>query len=228
MKIYAVLNGQTDLDVEGRLQGSSDLPLNDHGQAQSHDIAKDLQSKGVEMIMAATQKRTMETAEIIAGHLGIDGSKIVKGMKLHERDFGDYEGQSKDEVDMFVLSSFTGHAATPNGETIRETACRVITYLNNMLKIFRGKTILLVVPDQVLTVLFWYFKGLPVVGNEHSVEVKNGVIYEFETDDIPEEMKDNQTITEKINPSGGDGANNAERVLSQDEIDMLINKIKEK
>jgi len=222
MKIFVVLHGQTDLDAEGRVQGKSDQPLNDTGREQAHETAKALQSKGIDMIMMAPQNRTLETAAIIAGQIGVEENRMVKGMKLPERDFGDYEGQLTAEMDMYALCSWTGNAPTPNGETIRDTAARVILYINNMVKLaFKGKTVLLVVSEHVLRVLFWYFYGLPEAGQEQIIEIDPRSIYEFESDEVPPEMKDFQLILDQLNSDDG-GKGSSDRVLSQSEIDRLM------
>ena len=223
MKVFAVLHGQTDLDAEGRIQGSSDHPLNDTGKRQAGDTAKALQSKGIDAIMSSPQKRAMETSEIIAAHIGIEGNRLVKGMKLCERDFGDYEGTLVSEIDYFALCSWAGNAATPNGETIRETAIRVIPFMNNMMKLaLKGKTPLMVVSGNVLRVLSWYFKGLPEIGKETIPEAEICAVYEFDSDEIPPEMLDPQMIIGKLDPSNNQGGGNADRVLTQPEIDTLI------
>jgi len=221
MKVFVVLHGQTDFDAQGRIIGNSDPALNDSGKAQAQEAAKGLQSKGIDMILSSPQIRTMETAEIIAESLGFDKSKITKGLKLYERAFGDLEGKLISEVDMFALSSWFGNAATPNGETIKETANRVIAYMNNMVKIFRTKTMLLVVPEHVLRVLFWFFNGLPEPGKEHVIEAANCKVFEFNTDDIPPEIKDYQPAADIPEPSSS-GGDDPGRLLSQNEIDALI------
>jgi len=221
VKIFAVLHGQTDLDAEGRIQGSSDHPLNDTGKAQAHDTAEALQSKGIDTIMSPPQKRAVETAEIIAGHLDIPEGKMVKGMKLLERDFGEFEGMLTSEVDILALCSWGGNVATPDGETIKETACLVIPYMNNMMKlVFKGKTALLVVSSNVLRVLFYYFHGLPEAGKDTIRELDICEVYEFDTDEIPPEMLDSQAIISKLNPENNQGS--PDRVLSQQEIDKII------
>jgi len=218
MKAYVLMHGQTDFDAEGRIIGTSDPELNETGRVQSQEAAKNLQSKGINMILSSPQKRTMETAQIIATALGIDEIKITKGLKLYERAFGSLEGKPTSEVDMFALSSWFGNAATPDGETVRETANRVIAYMNNMVKIFRTKTMLLVVPEHVLRVMYWFFTGLPEFGKEYIIDSSNCKLYEFDTDNIPVEIKDYQPVTNT--PAEDD--NDPGRLLSQSEIDALI------
>jgi len=219
MKAYVILHGETDFDAEGRIIGNSDPSLNDKGREQAHEAGEKLLDKGIDMILSSPQNRTMETAEIIAKLLKIDEIKITKGLKLYERAFGDLEGKLISEVDMFALSSWFGNAATPNGETVKETANRVIAYMNNMVKIFRTKTMLLVVPEHVLRVLYWFFTGLPELGKERSIETNNCKIYEFDTNDIPPEIKDYQPAVD-LPEDGGD--EDPGRLLSQAEIDALI------
>ena len=219
MKAFVILHGQTDYDAEGRIIGNSDPELNDTGRAQALAAAQELKDSGIDMILSSPQKRTMETAEIIAEVLGIDGIKITKGLKLYERALGDLEGMFISEVDMFALSSWFGNMATPNGETVRETANRVIAYMNNMVKIFRTKTMLLVVPEHVLRVMYWFFTGLPELGKEHVLDTTNCKIFEFNTDNIPPEIKDYQPVADVPADSGADDPG---RLLSQAEIDALI------
>jgi len=222
MKAYIILHGQTDFDAEGRIIGNSDPALNDKGKEQAHTAAQELKTKGIDMILSSPQIRTMETAEIIADTLGFDKGKITKGLKLYERAFGDLEGKLISEVDMFALSSWFFNAATPNGETVKDTANRVIAYMNNMVKIFRTKTMLLVVPEHVYRVLFWFFNGLPQSGKEHDIKTENCQIHEFDTDNIPPEIKDYSPAADIPTDDGDGGGDDPSRLLSQSEIDSLI------
>jgi len=225
MKVYAVLHGQTELDVEKRIQGISDDPLCDAGREQAHALANMLSDKGIDMIISSPQVRAMETAQIIAGKLELDKSKIVNGVKFTERCFGEHEGKHFDEVDFFAIVSWSRNSAVVDGETIRELAERVILYINNMVRLFRTKTMLLVVPNNVLEVLFWFFGGLPDAGQEKIPEYAHDTIYEFETDDIPAEMKDFMTVLDKIKAEETGEAGSSSRLLSQSEIDALIAEI---
>jgi hypothetical protein len=92
--------------------------------------------------------------------------------------------------------------------------------MNNMVKIFRTKTMLLVVPEQVLRVLFWFYYGLPEPGKEQSIKTDNCIIYEFDTDNIPQEIRDFTPLTDKSD--SGDSQGDPDRLLSQSEIDALI------
>lgn len=223
MKAYVMLHGQTEFDEQGRIIGTNDPPLSNTGKEQAQKATESLKGKGIDMILSSPQMRTMETAEIVAEGIGLDKGKITKGLKLYERAFGELEGKKIEEVDMYALTSWFSNIAPPDGEKIRETAQRVVQYMNNMVKIFRTKTMLLVVPEHVLRVLFWFFNGLPQPGNEQTIDVAFCHIHEFDTDNIPPEIKnpspdmfaDAPAVTEDTNDDPG-------RLLTQAEIDALI------
>ena len=221
MKAFVVLNGQTDLDVQGIIIGTNDPSLNAAGKVQAENVVKSLEGKGIDMILSSPHLRTMETSEIIAAGLGLDSAKITKGMKLTERPFGDIEGTSTSEVDMFALSSWFHNAETPGGETVKEAANRIIAYMNNMVKIFRTKTMLLVVPEHVSKILFWFFNGLPEQGKEANFDVSNCAVFEFDTDNIPQAIKGYQPVV-ALPDAPVDGSDDPGRLLSQSEIDTLI------
>ena len=221
-----MLHGQTKYDADGRLHGKSDPHLSDKGKGQVQEIVETVKSKGIDMILSAPHKCTMETSWIIAEYLDLDESKIVKGMRIYEREFGDYEGALISEIDVNLFTSWSANTPTPNGETIRETAARVIPYINNMVKLlFKGKTVLIIANRHVLKVLFWYFTGLPEAGKETVAETEHCVIYEFDTENIPPEMMDSQSVLSRINPSGKPGKRNKDRILTQPEIDDIVEEI---
>jgi uncharacterized phosphatase len=94
---YAFIrHGQTDWNRDDRLQGSSDIPLNDTGRAQAHEAAELLRDGGWQVVVSSPLERARETAQIIADVLG-----IVLGQsypELIERDYGEHEGESSSEM----------------------------------------------------------------------------------------------------------------------------------
>lgn len=223
MKAYVMLHGQTDFDVEGRIIGTNDPVLNDTGKEQARAAVSSLQGKDINMILSSPQLRTMETAEIVAEGLGLDKGKITKGLKLYERAFGELEGKKIEEVDMFVLTDWFSNVAPPDGEPLKKTVDRVVAYMNNMVKLFRTKTMLLVVPEHVLRVLFWFFNGLPQPGQNSAIEIEYCRVYEFDTENIPPEIKDYSP--DAVMPGGAPAEQPQDdpgRLLSQEEIDALI------
>jgi len=91
-----IRHGQTDWNRDDRLQGSSDIPLNDAGRAQAHEAAVLLRDGGWEVVVSSPLVRARETAEIIAADLGIELGPSYP--MLVERDYGVLEGDSSSEA----------------------------------------------------------------------------------------------------------------------------------
>jgi probable phosphoglycerate mutase len=91
-----IRHGQTDWNRDDRLQGSSDIPLNDAGRQQAHEAAALLRDGGWEAIVSSPLERARETAEIIAADLGIELGPSYAAFV--ERDYGVNEGGSSSEI----------------------------------------------------------------------------------------------------------------------------------
>lgn len=90
-RIVVVRHGETDWNSERRIQGRSDLPLNDAGRAQAEAAGVVLASAGQwRTIVSSPLRRAVETAEIIARRLGLDAP--LTDAALIERDYGSAEG----------------------------------------------------------------------------------------------------------------------------------------
>jgi len=97
MTIAFIRHGQTDWNAAGRMQGTSDIPLNDTGRAQAREAAQTLADGGWDVIVSSPLKRARETAAIIAEGLGLElGSSYDT---LVERHYGAGEGLTIDEID---------------------------------------------------------------------------------------------------------------------------------
>jgi uncharacterized phosphatase len=91
-----IRHGQTDWNRDDRLQGSTDIPLNETGRAQAHEAAELLQGERFEVIVSSPLVRARETAQIIADDLNIElGPSYIE---LVERDYGALEGESSSEM----------------------------------------------------------------------------------------------------------------------------------
>lgn len=93
MKFYLLRHGQTDWNLENRLQGSKNVPMNSTGVKQIVEIAEHLQKNNfqVDFIISSPLDRAKESAKIIAEKIGFEG-KIIYDEDFSERNFGLAEG----------------------------------------------------------------------------------------------------------------------------------------
>ena len=92
--LLLVRHGETDWNAEGRLQGHTDRPLNDHGRRQAKELAERLAGEGADAIYASDLSRAKETAEILGARLGLP---VVIDADLREKNWGNWEGLTGDE-----------------------------------------------------------------------------------------------------------------------------------
>ncbi|NLD95435.1 MAG: histidine phosphatase family protein, partial [Fibrobacter sp.] len=96
MKLGFVRHGQTQWNLEGRLQGSSDIPLNQTGRAQAAAAVQVLGTGRWDAIVSSPLSRARETAQIIADGLGLELGPAYD--LLVERDYGQGEGVVESEA----------------------------------------------------------------------------------------------------------------------------------
>ncbi|MCL2576341.1 MAG: histidine phosphatase family protein [Defluviitaleaceae bacterium] len=95
MKIFTIRHGQTEWNVQRRLQGHSDIALDDVGLEQARRIGLRLASEKVDIIYTSDLMRAVKTAETINAHHGVE---IIATPMLREMSFGIYEGMNIEEI----------------------------------------------------------------------------------------------------------------------------------
>ncbi|MGO4573004.1 histidine phosphatase family protein [Microvirga sp. 2TAF3] len=100
--IYFIRHGETDWNVEGRLQGQKDIPLNDLGRVQAEEAGRRLQAlvPHVEDLdyVASPMGRTRETMELLREAIGLNPTSYRLDDRLIELTFGAWEGLTWKEV----------------------------------------------------------------------------------------------------------------------------------
>lgn len=100
--IYFIRHGETDWNVQGRLQGQRDIPLNAQGQTQGIAVSQKLKeaagSVHVLDYVASPLERTRHTMETVRCELGLppDGYRVDE--RLKEIHFGEWEGLTWAEI----------------------------------------------------------------------------------------------------------------------------------
>jgi uncharacterized phosphatase len=96
MTLAFIRHGQTDWNFENRLQGASDIPLNDTGRQQARDAVARLAGTDWEVIVSSPLSRARETASIVAAGLGVELGPAYD--ELIERNYGDAEGATAEDI----------------------------------------------------------------------------------------------------------------------------------
>lgn len=150
MDIYLIRHGETDYNKGRRLQGVTDIPLNERGIALAEQTAIGLKGIEFDKIFTSPLVRARRTAEIIRGERKIP---IIVTDGLREISFGDYEGLTVLDgayniPDPHFLDFFNApqkYQTPPNGESIAHMSERTAGFVKGVLMEpeNRGKTILM-------------------------------------------------------------------------------------
>ena len=95
MKVTIIRHGQTEYNYLGKLQGRSNIPLNDTGRRECHKVKHKLKDEHFDVCFTSSLIRTVETAMILVG----DRVEIKIDNRLIERDFGSLEGTNFEKYD---------------------------------------------------------------------------------------------------------------------------------
>ncbi|MDM5319384.1 histidine phosphatase family protein [Bacillus altitudinis] len=92
--ICLVRHGETNWNAAKRIQGRTDIPLNDTGKWQAEQTGLYLKDADWDVVISSPLTRAKETAHLILKH--VDASLVIMDDFI-ERDYGDAEGMSFEE-----------------------------------------------------------------------------------------------------------------------------------
>lgn len=95
MKIYFVRHGETVWNKEKKIQGQSDIPLNEYGRELGTITAEALKDIPFNIVYSSPLVRAKETAEILVKNRNLE---IREDPRLVEMSFGEGEGESLPEI----------------------------------------------------------------------------------------------------------------------------------
>ncbi|MGE0501585.1 MAG: histidine phosphatase family protein [Rhizobiaceae bacterium] len=113
--VYVIRHGQTDWNVEGRLQGQADTPINQRGRNQAAEngrrLALAIGSPADFHFVASPLWRTRETMELLRQGMGLTAGGYATDPALMEVHFGDWQGATLSEVEAHAPGSIAARGA---------------------------------------------------------------------------------------------------------------------
>ena len=164
MGLYFVRHGQTDWNVRGKLQGKSDIALNETGRLQAVETREKLKQVAMDAIYCSPLMRARETAEIINVLWELP---IQCDDRLMERSFGDMEGALRKDVPFDDLWAF----------------------LKEILPYAQDKEILIVAHGGVSIPYQCFFEGYACVENLSDLIIANCEVRHYAAKQIQELVK---------------------------------------
>lgn len=146
--LYIIRHGRTDWNVEYKLQGRTDIPLNDEGREMARKAAEQLSDVNIDICYSSPLKRAYETAQILLQSREVP---IIIDSRLSEMCFGAYEGGERviEDENCPIASLFTdpvNYKAVEGAESFEELFKRTGEFLEEKIypDLEKGKDILIV------------------------------------------------------------------------------------
>lgn len=108
--IYLIRHGETEWNVERRIQGWGDSPLTALGRQQALDLGSQLADVPCQAIYASTSQRAIDTAHAVRGQRDLP---LALWPELRELGFGPWEGQASAELEQRDAERFHAFWNTP-------------------------------------------------------------------------------------------------------------------
>lgn len=124
MIVYLVRHGQTEYNRQGKLQGNTDVPLNEYGREVAYATAERIKDIPFDLVITSPLSRARETARILMGNRKVD---ILTDDRIREISFGEYEGccykgENCNVPDPHFMNFFdapTEYTTPPGGESLQ-------------------------------------------------------------------------------------------------------------
>lgn len=175
MNIYLVRHGETDWNREGRLQGHTDIPLNENGRMQMKQVATKMVNLDIkpDLILASPLTRAYESAEIIAEQLAYGKENILLEPLLIERYFGVGEGKILAErVEKYPGDNY------PQMESYEDLIRRAESVFEKIVNLFWDKqNVLLVAHGAILYAILTAITGEQIEYGGDKVRFEQGSIH---------------------------------------------------
>ncbi len=140
-------HGQTDWNIDFRLQGVTDIPLNETGIAQARDAAEVIDPNEWDLILTSPLSRARATAEIVAEVNGF-AEALIEPLLL-ERSFGEAEGMTHEEW----RAKYADTNVVPGGESLADLEARANLLLDTLANKYRGQKVLAVSHGALIRIL---------------------------------------------------------------------------
>lgn len=168
--LYIVRHGETDWNRDRRIQGQTDIPLNDEGLRQAEALRDALEDIVLHAVYASDLERAWHTAAVVAEPRGL---AVRQRPALREKHFGTWEGLTDAEVSARFPEAVPG--SWGDGETAAELAARVVGAIDEIVTDHDDESVLVVSHGGAIRALYRH------AGVEMG-PIRNGVLAMFVAD----------------------------------------------
>lgn len=191
--LVLVRHGQSDWNLKNLFTGWKDPGLSEQGIAEARAAGEKLKKAGYRFDVAFTSdlKRAQDTLDIMLEKLGQKDLPVMKDQALNERDYGELTGLNKDDArkrwgaEQVHIWRRSFDIAPPGGESLKDTAARVLPYFHKEIlpRVIKGKRVLVSAHGNSLRALIMALENLS--GDEivrRELETGVPIVYHLKAD----------------------------------------------
>lgn len=165
--LYIMRHGKTEWNSLHKLQGRTDIPLNDEGRLMASMACEEYKSVNIDICYCSPLCRAVETAQIVLKGRNIP---IITDDRLVEMSFGEYEGIENSfqipncPINVIFKEPENYLESVGGAETFYELFARTSQFLKEMVEpqIHEGKDILIVGHGAMNSSIICQMKNLPI------------------------------------------------------------------
>ncbi len=168
--LVLVRHGESEWNKKNLFTGWRDVDLTAKGIAEATAAGRRLKAQGFRFDVAFTSAliRAQHTLDLMLDELGQKSIPVIKDEALNERDYGDLSGLNKDDArakwgeDQVHIWRRSYDVAPPGGESLKDTAARVLPYyIGEMLpRVLRGDNVIVAAHGNSLRALVMVLERL--------------------------------------------------------------------
>jgi 2,3-bisphosphoglycerate-dependent phosphoglycerate mutase len=169
-KLVLVRHGESEWNKKNLFTGWRDPDLTEKGVIEARWAGRVLRNENLRFDVAftSTLKRAQNTLDIILDESRQPNVEIVRDKALNERSYGDLSGLNKDEArdrwgeEQVKIWRRSYDIAPPNGESLKDTAERVVPYWRTTIwpRLQAGDTIIVAAHGNSLRALIMHLEDL--------------------------------------------------------------------
>jgi 2,3-bisphosphoglycerate-dependent phosphoglycerate mutase len=167
-RLILLRHGESQWNLENRFTGWVDVPLSPRGIQEAKDAGEKLRSFTFDRAFTSVLARANETLRLVLDIIGQTAIPIEKDKALNERMYGELQGLNKDETvkkygeAQVKIWRRSYDVRPPGGESLKDTAERVLPYYERTIKpyVLKGDTILVAAHGNSLRALIMELEQL--------------------------------------------------------------------
>ena len=169
-QLILVRHGQSEWNQQNLFTGWRDPDLTERGVTEARNAGRALKAEGITFTIAFTSElmRAQKTCALLLEEQGQSDLQTIRNVALNERDYGDLSGLNKDDArekwgeEQVHIWRRSFDTPPPGGESLKDTAERVLPYFNNtiMPRIRAGENVLVAAHGNSLRALVMMVDGL--------------------------------------------------------------------